>query len=358
MLNRLFQHCRNRVISKRIALMVSEINNSSEIYRPSNFWLNLNQINSSQLYKNGYENFKRTLNQNYFNWAPTTFEDNQLKNLLEIWNANRAPDPFMTSIDEDHEMWNMFGQNLLENKEKAAIYSFFVGLLWWYASLDDPLGLTNKLREPVMGNPIPVNFGKNLISQDLANSIIEFNTIFKHLNGFEKKQLVVAEIGAGYGRLGYVFESALDCKYVIFDIPPALYLSERYLKESFPNKKIFHFRSFKNFNEIREELLQSDIAFFTPNQIEFFPKDYFDISISISALHEMRSDQIKNFMAKLDMLTSKIIYLKNWTSWRNEDDQISIDQGEFLLSSSWQSALDRLDRIQNLFTEKLFLKRV
>lgn len=348
---------KNNAISRRISLMVLEINNSKQIYRPSNFWLNLNQINLSQLHQNGYENFKRTLNQNYFNWAPTTFEDNQLKNLLEIWNTNRAIDPFMTSIDQDHEMWNMFGQNLLENKERAKIYSFFVGLLWWYASLYDPLGLTHTLSEPRIGNPIPVKYGNNLISQDLANSIIEFNTIFNYVNKYEKKKLVIAEIGAGYGRLGYVFKSAINCKYLIFDIPPALYISERYLKELFPTKNIFYFRAFKSFNEIKEELNQSDIAFFTPNQLEFFPVDYFDISISISALHEMRSDQIKNFMAKLDILTSRIIYLKNWTNWRNEDDEINIDQSEFKLSSFWHLDLDRPDRVQNLFTEKLFLKK-
>jgi putative sugar O-methyltransferase len=336
--------------------MGSEVNKSSEIYRPSNFWLNLNKINSHQLYNDGYENFKRTLNQNYYNWAPTTFDDNQLTNLLEIWNKHRVVTPLLTSIDEDHEMWNMFGENLLESNERATVYAFFVGLLWWYASTDDPLDLTDRLVEPIIGNPIPVVLDKKLISQDLANSIIEFNTIFSYIKELKIKQLVVAEIGAGYGRLGYVFEHALNCRYVIFDIPPALYISERYLRESLPNKKIFHFRSFKDFHEIEDELLTSDIAFFTPNQIEFFPEEYFDISVSISALHEMRVDQIKNFMAKLSAITSKIIYLKNWTSWHNEEDKINVKQDEFILSSSWFPVLDRVDRIQNLFTEKLFMR--
>jgi putative sugar O-methyltransferase len=191
----------------------------------------------------------------------------------------------------------------------------------------------------------------------LANSIREYNTIRPFAGMDWTRRVVVAEIGAGYGRVGYVFLKAARCRYLIFDVPPALYVSERYLSAAIPEKKVFRFRSFGKFSEIEKELESADVGFFTPNQIALFPPRYFDVSLSISALHEMRREQIDNFMFKLGELTTKVVYLKNWARWHNTSDDVLIDETTFQLSTPWQLVLDRIDQVQNLFAEKVFVRR-
>src|SRR5262249_20262516 len=149
---------------------------------------------------------------------------------------------------------------------------FTVGCLWDYMQERDPDKLLQTLEEPGIGNPIEIKNNQKLISQDLANSVQEYYFIKPYIQKIKSKAIKVVEIGAGYGRLGYVLLNVIKCKYIIFDIAPALYVAQKYLAEVFPNKKIFSFRPITSFEEIKEELEQSDVAFFTINQIKFFPE--------------------------------------------------------------------------------------
>ena len=336
--------------------MAAELMRGDVLYRPSRFWRDLNEINHSQLRIAGFENFKRTINQNYFNWGPNSFEDNQLRNLLYRWHQTPNPTPILATLRGDFELRNMFNTNMLDSEDKAKIYAFFVGLLWWFTSLDDPMRLTERLSEPTVGNPVKIELGGRLISQDLANSIREHNTIRTFAPAGETSRQTIMEIGAGYGRLAYVFQMASQCTYVIFDIPPALYLSERYLRTVLPQKRIFAFRPFKDFGEISDELSKADIGFFSANQIALFPRDYFDIAISVSALHEMRDEQIRHYLSRMCFLAKHIIYLKNWRRWHNSADDVTITETTFELPKPWLPGLDRTDEVQDLFSEKLYIR--
>ncbi len=341
----------------RFTAMAAELKRSGALYLPSSFWNQLNAVNESQLAKDGFENFKRTVNQNYFNWGPNSTDDNQLRNLSKLLAANPIGQSAGPVLEGDPRLINMFNQNMLDSPEKARIYVDFVGLLWRFASQEDPDRLTDRLSEPSLGNPIRIRLGGRLISQDLANSIRERNIVCMFAPASANARQVIAEIGAGYGRLGYAFIAASDCKYLVFDVPPALYISERYLSEVFPDKRVFRFRQFDRFASIEKELESADIGFFTGNQIELFPQEYFDVAISVSALHEMRSEQIANYLARMQFLTKGAIYLKNWRSWHNTADDVRINEDTFRLSDPWRAALERIDPVQDMFAEKIFVRR-
>ena len=340
----------------RVRQMTSELRRAEAIYYPSKFWQDLNQVNAAQLRSEGFRNFKRTLNQNYFNWGPNTLGDNQIRNLLRRWNEAPEVTPLLATLEGDYRLLNMFNQDMLDSPEKARTYVFFVGLLWWLASKNDPENLTGRLQEPTLGNPLRVRLRGRLISQDLANSIREYNVIQEFRRKDPTKRAIVAEIGAGYGRLAYVFLSASACRYLIFDVPPALYVSERYLAAALPQKKVFQFRSFDRFEQIEQELSAADVAFFTPNQLALLPPHYADVSISVSALHEMRREQIDNFLGLMGSTTKEVIYLKNWSRWHNDSDGVTIDDTTFVLPYPWRVMLDRTDLVQDLFTEKVFAR--
>lgn len=342
---------------QRLAEMASAFTSEETRYLPSEFWTHLNTVNTAQLTSGGFRNFKRTINQNYFNWAPNDLQNNQLQRLLRRWGNAPHPTPLLADIEGDFRLWNMFNQNVLDTSDKAKIYAFFVGLLWWFASLGDDQRLTDNLCEPTLGNPLRIRLGDRLISEDLANSIREHNTIQRFAPPTHGKRQKIMEIGAGYGRLAYVFAKASNCRYVIFDVPPALYIAERYLSEVLSEKRVFRFRKFDKFSEIEEELDTADVGFFTANQIELFPEGYFDIALAISALHEMRADQIANYLSRMSTLSTGVVYLKNWRHWHNPADNVRIGEQTFHLPSPWTLALDRVDEVQDMFAEKVFRRR-
>jgi len=93
------------------------------------------------------------------------------------------------------------------------------------------------LSEPQVGNPPNIRKGGRLISQDLANSVLEYQSIANVAKG------TVCELGGGYGRNAFVTASlAPVSKYIMVDISPAFGVSQEYLRAVFPDKRHFPFR--------------------------------------------------------------------------------------------------------------------
>jgi hypothetical protein len=96
----------------------------------------------------------------------------------------------------------------------------------------DPDRLAPRLVEPAIGNPIPIHLDGRMISQDVANSLRELRRFQRYLAG--TRRATFADLGAGYGRLGYVAIIASGCRYWVVDIPPALAVAEWYLSRCQP----------------------------------------------------------------------------------------------------------------------------
>lgn len=333
--------------------MFAEVAQAPAIYRPSEFWEHFNRVNLDQLERYGLENFKRTVNQNYFNWLPTDFSDNQLRNLVADWAAHPDVMPARVQIEEAPFLEGFFDVNPLLDPGKRDTYALFVGLLCSWARRHDPRHIIDALSEPAAGNPIRVTLEGRLISQDLANSVRERNTIVDGL--IEPLTApIIAELGAGYGRLAYVFLKTTPCKYFVIDIPPALYIAQHYLTSVLPEKRVFRFRHFERFDDVRDEIMSADVGFFTPNQMELLPRDLVDVFVTISSLHEMRPDQIAHYLDVMSTMTKRAVYLKQWRVSTNTLDRVTIRRDAYRLRPGWTPVFDRADAVQDQFFEALF----
>ena len=163
------------------------------------------------------------------------------------------------------------------------------------------------------------------------------------------------ELGAGYGRLAWVFLRALpDVQYFLVDIPPGLAIAQRYLTELFSERSIFRFRHFGSYAEVCDELAGARIAFLTPNQLELIPSLGADLFVNVSSLHEMRREQIDRYFKLIDRHTNGFFYTKQWLSSQNEYDDLIIKRDEYPVPSQWQVVFDRVHPIQVLFFEALY----
>jgi len=226
--------------------------------------------------------------------------------------------------------------------------------MYEYALRRDRSGLLATLDEPTLGNPVDVRRNSRLISQDLVNSVRERNSIIDAMEASTDTHFTLAELGAGYGRLGYVLLKTTKCRYFVFDIPPALYVSQWYLTTLFPRRRAFRFRRFDTFKEIEGELSQSDLAFFTPNQLSKFPAGYFDLFANISSIHEMRRDQIKHYMELMGQMTKFTLYLKQQKDYVNSVDNLVIGRNDYPLPSGWAPSQERFDLINPGFFERIY----
>jgi hypothetical protein len=198
-------------------------------------------------------------------------------------------DALSVALDGDVSIAKAFAGNPLADPHIRELYRVFVGLLWHHARAICGNGLTEQLAEPLLGNPLRCSLGGRLISQDLANSIRECTVCLAPLEAelMSVRPLSMVEIGAGYGRLGFVLLTGTPCRYTVVDIPPALALAQWYLTTLLPQVPTFRFRPWHSFADVQSEMEGTDIRFLTPDQFALCPAGYFDLGITISTLPEM-----------------------------------------------------------------------
>lgn len=340
--------------------MLAHIEGVPEIYRPSKFWSEFQAKNIEQIRLRGLENFKRTINQNYFNWMVVTPDNNQFKAAMRTFEAYPHADAFNVLLERNSQLEGFFETNPLKEDDGHLIYRIYLGLLMSYATRSTPNGLGEVLSERPIGNPIRAWLHGRPISQDLANSLRERNTICQPFEvGFaEKRKIRFVEIGAGYGRLVDMMIRSAPCQCVVVDVAPALYVSQWYLNKIYGNQKqIFRFRPWSSYEGIAEELHAADLAFLTPDQFAALPDDYFDAAAAISNLAEMTAAQAAHYISLLSHKVQTAIYIKQWITSINGFDGHTFHKADFALPPPWRPAVDRVDAIQDLFFETLWLRQ-
>ena len=335
--------------------MFADMYASDKLYWPSPFWKDLNETQIQQLEAHGLEQFKRTVNMRYFNWDLKGILAHQLLPVLRNW----ARDPSLSVLSRTTVGdGGMPGEKLaffsaLSRPAVSRAYATYVMLLKHYVAKRDPRRLFESIEEPQVGNPLFVEDRGMRVSQDLCNSIHEFYAATRgvDLTG----ELNVVELGAGYGRLGFVFLNAIkNCTYTVIDIPPALYVSQSYLSTIFPNEKVFAFRPFSSYAEIKDEFEAARIRFVAAHQIKLLPDKSADLFLNISSLHEMTMEQIRFYLTEIDRLTRSHFYTKQWRTSRSVDNGFRIRESEYPVPARWSTVYQERHPLQRMFFHALY----
>lgn len=321
---------------------------------PSKFWVSHANQHVEFLVKFGLINFKRTVAHNYYNGLTLNLQDKQIRRLLELWPEHGSSEALADEMEDLGLPGNIPVVQAFRSADAQRFYRLGVSLLWDYTLQTDHHGVLRRIAEPVTGNPLRITRRGRILSQDLAHSVRERNLILdaSGLKGDSASPIVIGELGAGHGRLAHMFAMTTHCKYVIFDITPALAVSQWYIKSLFPDEKIFEFRSFDSFEEIAEELNECRFAFFASSQLEKFPANYFGLFINVCSLMEMRMDTIDYFFREIDRVTRGYFYTKQWLLQNNREDNVVIEKEDYPVPQTWTNLMDGIDPInQRLFEQ-------
>ncbi len=325
--------------------MIRCLDSGPPVYRPSNFWQQLNQVNIAQLESSGLANMKRTLAQNYFTWV-VGMRNPLFKHLVSLTH-------WQDWLQVLRGLPRYSRENGLGLRRFYELH-LFTRMVWMLAERGDERQLLQSISEPDYGNPFRLMFRNRLISQDLANSVMELYAITEGSSVSADDRFTVCELGAGYGRNAYVFLQAFPkCKYIVVDIPPALYVSQEYLARVLPDKQVMRFRPFSSIAEVNTELTRADIAFLLPHQAEQLADKSIDFFVNISSLHEMTLAQVEVYFAMIDRVTRGHFYMKQWRSFENKHDGITITESDYPYRHNWKRLYSRTSPAHPLFFESL-----
>lgn len=145
------------------------------------------------------------------------------------------------------------------------------------------------------------------ISLDLLLSIDEFYSMYELNPSIATSKCIIAELGAGWGRLGYVLSKVNPlCTYIVFDLPEALLVSQSYLPKLLPAAKVSNYESTRNLEKIdRNTLLESNLWFLLPQDMLKFEPGSVDFVITIASLQEMPEEYVTSYMNYFSKIASK-----------------------------------------------------
>lgn len=334
----------NSAIPAELKQMEDYFISSELLNQSSKFWLYLNKMNIEQIVSFGYENFKQTVACNYFTWVVDNYHSYS-KNLFQedLSFLDTLP---LSELKKKHDLFSQ-EQSIQYNRTTAMFYDFLI------KRGGGPY--LEKMEEPHFGNAPFITIEGKPVSQDTLNSLLEYLSMSLHYD--ISKVNTILEVGAGSGRTAYCFMRQLPhVKYIIVDIPPALYLSQAYLSQVFSDRKVFRFRHFDAYEEIKNEYEQADLVFMMPDQMRVIPDHSVDLFLAIDCLHEMKREVVQFYFNESQRLTS-LFYFKCWMNTIVPFDNISYPFYAYPIPDTWQRIFEGPCVIPSDFAHAFYLTR-
>ena len=235
---------------------------AASIYHPSKFWTHYSAKNRDQLTTGGYEHFKRTVATNYFTWIAGVRDP-------QFWFlARRTPLASWPIVLRD-----FFGppvsdrSRTLVSRPVSHADTIAVALC---PSTGQCRTLGTESKNRVWEIPSSIYVHGRLVSQDLANSFLEYRAMAEHVAFHDG--LTVCELGAGSGRLGFwLLRCHPGLRYVVIDIPPALDLAQWYLTRCFPAASTWRFQPSDDIGPYLGDIAAAQLVFLLPHQAAQLP---------------------------------------------------------------------------------------
>jgi putative sugar O-methyltransferase len=320
------------------------------LFSPSAFWRDLCEKHTALIKKHGFSHFKRTLNFHYGQWPVCSFRSAQILHVLrQLLGAAQFPSVAFTARMSDASSIEGPGWSA----SCASAYRFYVGLLWQLAASTDRMGCLTTCQESTVGNPIKITHRGRLITQDLAQSSLELNRINEHTGGYKFEH--VAEIGGGCGRFAYLFMHMFpQARYAIFDIPPALAISQTYLSLALGADRVVPFDPDNKLRVTRPAASIGEVAAHLPHALEEFPDGHFDLFLNVSSFDEMLPAQVERYFDLIDKKTAGWLYVKGYSTRSGADRTRPWGLRQFPYRSRWRLVYEGVDALHPAFTERLY----
>lgn len=192
----------------------------------------------------------------------------------------------------------------IKNPEEQLLNQYFSGFVpgdvrlhryvcWLYRchlARRDSLGLLKKLRATCrIDRGFAYEFEDEVLSLDLLFSIDDFYNIYELNPEVATDPLIVAELGAGWGRLGYVLrEVNPKLTYIVYDLPEVLVVSQSYLPALLKAARFGDYSTARQEPRFsRQKLLERPLWFMGAQHMKKVDPQAVDVFVNIASFQEM-----------------------------------------------------------------------
>jgi len=196
------------------------------------------------------------------------------------------------------------------------LYRWFFWTYYQLVKARDVFGLLDRLQPTLTPNPEqkmwigdkkvtfsePIEFGKKVVSPDLLFTINDFYNLHELNAQIATEELIVADLGAGWGRLGHLLVQVNPkIHYVILDIPESLLISSSYLPTLLPHATRSSYLATREFEAFGRETFNDRTLWFLASQdLRRFSTSSVDFIVNIASFQEMPPSDINQYLEIFD----------------------------------------------------------
>jgi putative sugar O-methyltransferase len=158
-------------------------------------------------------------------------------------------------------------------------------------------------------------FEGHLVSWDQLISLDSLYSILETFPALMTEPVIVADIGAGWGRMGYVLKRANPrLTYVVFDLPEVLLVSSTYLPRLLPAERHLSYPESRMLGTLsRDSLSKWGCVFLAAQDLERCEDKSIDIAINIASFQEMTRQQLSLYFNSIERKVRSALYsLQLW----------------------------------------------
>ncbi len=331
-------------------------------------------LKSKEYLKNKNNNYKSV---HWNNFLPENYEvifsnndywNNFLRNAISIGcndvlafylqDKNISPHKFKKSKFKNKDFSEIIFQSKHSSTEEKELINLatavinYVGTDFFFANQMSNIGNPRFLKINAECNKKIENLRAN--KHDMCD--IYHYKLFKEniLDKINTDNLIIAEIGAGYGGFASKVIRNKQLKYVIFDLPEVNALQYYYLSKNFPEKIIVDYDTFvRNGRDLNQKF---DILILPPWEIESFKKDFFNIFVNIRSMQEMNKSTIKFYFQNIQNNIRNGGLFFNLNRYQKPIGKEIIKFEEFPYDCKWSTSFYQKSQLQDCHI--LITKRV
>ena len=268
--------------------------------------MKLSQQTSSDLYKPSSA-WQKHLDKSY-NYLLDGIQSNDIKKFHF----------FLNNFGAWKEYHGIESNTLLNSKNKTILGRHFLKnvlfhqnlQLWlWFYNSRKPL---SSLSYPRFGNQMGAYIKNEFGDKTFVGAGSFFNEIYGSIlasliDDFERP--VVADLGAGYGKLAYfTLRDIKDFCFIDFDLPEILCLAAYYLMKVWPDKKVLLYGE-EDFS--KNSFNKYDMIFMPSFMIDKLKPKTIDLFLNKNSLGEMNPEAVDNFMKYINLSTEYFFHMNH-----------------------------------------------
>ncbi|HXH34724.1 MAG TPA: putative sugar O-methyltransferase [Plantibacter sp.] len=242
------------------------------------------------------------------------------------------------------------------DRASGKYHLYAMHMLYRHVHAKDERGILDRVH--AAGGPkLSKTFGEHAVSWDLLISVDTLYALGELEPGVFDQPVVVADLGAGWGRIGHVLKQVNpQAAYVALDLPESLLVAESYLPRLLPEVPVFGYAASRAVDRFkREDLLDGHgLNFLGPQHLERFEDGAIDLFVNVASFQEMTRAQVTGYLTHADRVARNVYIQARWQCPPSLPEATIRGWEEYDIPASWARRYQRNMHFSDIFFEAGF----